>query len=88
MVELTLERITRQDVELFKREVLESSVLVRPKEAANILSCSERTVYDLVRGGYLHGYNRSKGTAGLRILARELQDYVQSIKIDKSSWHE
>jgi hypothetical protein len=88
MADSIQERITKNDVEIYKREVLERSMLVAPPEAARILACSERTVYDLVRGGYLHGFNRNKGTRGLRILARELQDYVQSIKIDKDKWLE
>jgi hypothetical protein len=82
------QRITHSELEAFKRDVLEKSVLVAPAEAARILSCSERKVYDLVRGGDLHGYNKKRGTAGLRLLARELQDYVQSIKIDKNAWLE
>jgi len=82
------ERITRGDVENYKRSVLESSLLVAPPEAARILACSERKVYDLVRGGRLHGYSQIRGTRGLRILASELQDYVQSIRIAADDWRE
>ena len=88
MASVRVERITRNDVEVYKREILSTTLLVAPREAAKILSCSERTVRDLVRCGHIHGYNRTRGTAGLRILARELQDYVQSIKIDKDAWLE
>lgn len=82
------ERITRQDVENYKREILEASVLVAPAEAARILACSERTVHSLVRDGELHGYARKRGERGMRLLASELRDYVRSIRIEKESWRE
>ena len=82
------ERITANDVVAYKREVLEQSVLIAPKEAARILSCSENTVYGLVRNGDLHGYNKKRGTRGLRLLAADLQRYVRSIRIDPEDWRE
>jgi len=83
-----VEKITHRDVAEYKREVLENSVLVAPPVVADILSCSERTVHRLVQDGDLHAYNRNVSGRGLRILARELQEYVQSIKIDKDFWRE
>ncbi|MDR2550005.1 MAG: helix-turn-helix domain-containing protein [Desulfobulbus sp.] len=80
------ERITRQDVSEYKREILEQTVLVATPEAASILGCSERTVLRLVRDGEVHAYGRHKGGKGLRLLASELREYVQSIKIDKDAW--
>ncbi len=82
------ERITRSDVVAYKREILEQAVLVAPREAAQMLSCSERTVYRLVREGEIHAYCRTRGSRGLRILASELREYVASIKIDKERWRE
>ena len=82
------ERITRSDVIAYKREILEQTVLVAPREAAQMLSCSERTVYRLVREGEIHAYCRTRGSRGLRILASELREYVASIKIDKERWRE
>lgn len=82
------ERITRLEVEMYKREILESSVLVSPREACKILSCSESKLYGLVKTGRLHGYAQNRGTKGLRILAAELREYVQSIKIDSDIWRE
>lgn len=82
------ERISRQEVMAYKREILEQSVLVAPAEAAMILACSERTVHRLVREGEMHGYGRSPGSRGLRLLASELREYVSSIKIDKDAWRE
>lgn len=82
------ERITRSDVVAYKREILEQTVLVAPREAAQMLSCSERTVYRLVREGEIHAYCRTRGSRGLRILASELREYVASIKIDKERWRE
>ena len=80
------ERITQQDVDTYKFQVLEQSVLVSPDVAARILSVSERTVHTLVREGELHGYSRNKGSRGLRILAKELRDYVDSIRIEPEEW--
>lgn len=85
---MSTERITRQDVRDYKREILEQTVLVAAAEAAMILSCSERTVFRLAREGEFHAYGRSKGSRGLRFLARELREYVDSIKIDKETWRE
>lgn len=82
------EKITRLEVESYKREVLEQSVLVSPQEASRILSCSDRKVYDLVKSGKLAGYGENRGAKGLRILAAELREYVQSIKIDRDAWRE
>ena len=82
------ERITRSDVVAYKREILEQTVLVAPREAAQMLSCSERTVYRLVCEGEVHGYGRNVGSKGLRLLASELREYVRSIKIDRDVWRE
>ncbi len=78
--------ITSQEVALYKQQVLEESVLVRPEVAAEILACSESSVRRLVREGELHGYAKNRGGKGLRILARELQEYVGSIRIEKDWW--
>ncbi len=82
------ERITMRDVEQYKREVLDRTVLVTPAVAAEILSVSERTVYNLVRDGRINGYARTRGTRGLRIMARELKEYVESIRVDRDRWWE
>lgn len=82
------ERITGRDVDDYKREILEQTVLVEPKVAAKMLSCSERTVFNLASEGEFHGYNRNRGGKGMRFLASELRDYVNSIKIDKDWWRE
>lgn len=82
------EKLSHSDVEAYKREVLEQSVLVAPAEVAKILSCGERKVYELVKSGELHGYQRNRGGRGLRVLASELRDYVQSIKIEPADWWE
>jgi excisionase family DNA binding protein len=90
MTELTMprERITRGDIEAFKREVLEQSVLVTPRDAAQMLSCSPRTVLGLVQDGKINAYNGSTRGKGLRLMASELRDYVRSIRIDREKWME
>lgn len=85
---MTKQRITRLEVEMYKREVLEQSLLVSPKEGAKILSVSERTIYNMVRSGTLHGYSKNRDAKGLRLLAAELVEYVKSIKVDPDEWRE
>lgn len=81
------ERISRQDITLYKREILDQTVLVAAPEAASILSCSERTIFRMVREGDIHAYGH-RGMKGVRFLASELRDYVRSIRIDKDAWRE
>lgn len=87
MVELK-ERITYSEVEAYKREIMEKSVLVTPATAARILDRTERTVHNLIRDGKLHGYTENKRAKGLRLLASELRDYVESLKVKHKEWHE
>ena len=82
------ERITKHDVDTYKREILEESVLVTPKAAAAMLSCSQRTIHRLVQEGELAGYTRTPRAKGLRLLAAELREYVKSIKVDIDEWRE
>ena len=76
------EQITDRDVAEYKRELLENTVLVATKTAAEILACSERTVHRMISDGDLHRYSRVPGSRGVRVLARELREYVDSIKVD------
>lgn len=82
------ERITRLEIEGYKREILERSVLFSPQDVGKVLACSERKVYELVRSGRLTGYSENRRTKGLRILAAELRDYVESLKIAADEWRE
>lgn len=86
------EYITRQDVEQYKREVLEQTTLVTAATAAAMLACSERTVRRLVREGELHAYCRhlkkSRLPQGMRLLASELRAYVREIKVQPDWWRE
>ena len=85
------ERITRQDIEVYKREVLEQTVVVTIQDAAKILSCSTSTVRSLVREGYIGQYTRhehGRPCAGTRILASELREYVRSIRVGVGKWNE
>ena len=90
MTELTMprERLTRTEIDSYKREVMEQSVLVTPDDAARILACSPRKIYDMVRAGKLSGYSENIRAKGLRLLAADLQHYVRSIKVDKDKWYE
>lgn len=74
------ERITRQDIEVYKREFLEQSVMVRLDEAAAILAVSKTTIVRRVEEGLLTPYNDNGNRKGLRFLASELRKYVNSMK--------
>jgi len=85
------ERITRQEIDSYKREILEQTVVITIQDAATILSCSTSTVRSLVREGRIIQHNRhgnSRRCSGTRILASELREYVRSIRIEKNSYYE
>lgn len=73
-------RITRDEIDSYKREVLESSVLVRLDEAAAIMAVSRSTVVRRVEEGRLIPYNDNGNRKGLRFLASELQRYVREMR--------
>lgn len=81
-------RITAEDIEAYKRDILDQSVLVKAADAARVLSCSTRKLYNLARDGQIAAYNEQAGMKGMRFLASELRDYVRSLKIDLDSWRE
>jgi excisionase family DNA binding protein len=73
-------RITRQEIDSYKREVLEQSVLVRLDEAAAILAVSSSTVIRRVEEGILNPYNDTGERGRMRFLASELREYVRSMR--------
>lgn len=82
-------RITVEEIEIYKREVLEQSVLVTIPAAAQVLSVHPRTVKRLINDGEIHAYNRrGGGSLGTRLLASELREYVRSIRIHPDTWKE
>lgn len=81
--------ITRNDVETYKREILDQVVMVRLPEAAKALACSKSTMTRMVRSGKLRGHSTSGGISkGIRVLASELREYVKEMQIDTSKWRE
>lgn len=77
---MTKVRITRQEIEAYKREVLQSSVLVKLEEAAVVLAVHPRTVLRRVEEGRLIAYNDNQSHKGIRFLASELQSYVREMR--------
>ena len=78
-----MERITRKDLDQYKQQILDQTVLVRLDEAAAILAVSPDTVRRRVDAGKLTPYNDDSGRSnskGLRFLASELREYVTSMK--------
>lgn len=84
----TYERLTRDEIAARKREIIDSILLVDVHAAAEALSVSQETVYRMVREGEIHAYTRNLNARGMRFLARELQDYVRSIKVERDRWRE
>lgn len=72
--------ITRQEINSYKREILESSVLIRLDEAAAIMAVSRSTVINRVNEGRLVPYNDNANSKGVRFLASELQRYVKEMR--------
>jgi len=79
------EKITRAEINAYKREILETSVLVRVDEAAAILAVSRQTVMRRVEEGKLTPYNDNVTSKGVRFLASELRQYVKQMRIDTSA---
>lgn len=77
---MTKQRITRKEIDAYKREVLETSVLVRLEEAADILAVSPRTLRRRVEEGRIPSYNDNQTKKGIRFLASELQEYVREMR--------
>jgi len=75
-------KITRRDIDLYKREILEESVLIRLDEAAKIMAVSRSTVLRRVDEGKLVPYCDNSTRKGLRFLAKDLQDYVRQMRLD------
>ena len=72
--------ITRQEIDNYKREMLESSVLVRLDEAAAIMAVSRSTVIRRAREGRITPYNDNANDKGLRFLASDLKRYVSEMR--------
>jgi len=78
------ERITRREIESYKREILDKTVLVGVNEAAAILAIHPRTLKRRVDEGKINPYNDNKTGRNLRFLASDLREYVRDMKIDTS----
>lgn len=79
---MTKVRITRQEIDAYKREILEETVLVTIKDAAHMMQVSESTVRRRIDEGRLPVYGaKGREANGLRILASELREYVKSIRL-------
>lgn len=77
-------RISRDEIDAYKREILETTVLVRVEEAAVMLAVHPRTVRRLVEERRLAPYNDGQRRNGVRFLASELQRYVREMRVEMS----
>lgn len=74
------ETITRAEIDAYKREILERSVLVNIDDAAAMLSVSTRTLRRRVDEGMIAVYSDTADRANVRFLASELREYVRRMK--------
>lgn len=74
------ERITRQDIDAYKREILDQSVLVSLDDAAAVLAVSPRTLKRRVEEGLISTYSDTPDRENTRFLASELRDYVRRMR--------
>jgi excisionase family DNA binding protein len=74
------ERITRKEIDAYKREILETCTLIRLDEAATMLAVSHTTVLRRVEEGRLAAYSDNSTSKGVRFLASELQRYVREMR--------
>lgn len=79
-----MERITRKDIDQYKQQILDETVLVDVKATAAILSVSESTVIRRAEDGSLTPYRPpgNRNDKGLRFLASELREYVRQMRDD------
>lgn len=75
-----MERITRKDIDQYKQQILDQTVLVRLDEAAAIMAVSRSTVIRRVGEGRITPYNDNRTGKGLRFLASELREYVRQMR--------
>lgn len=74
------ERITRMDIETYKREILDRTVLVSLEDAAQIMAVSPRTLRRRVDEGLLPIYSDTPDRGNIRFLASELSEYVRRMR--------
>lgn len=77
MVELS---ITRQEIDSYKREFLEKTVLLTLDDAAQVLSVSAKTLRRRVNEGLIATYSDTAERENTRFLASELREYVRRMK--------
>lgn len=74
------ERITRVEIDAYKREILDQCVLVPLEEAATILAVSPRTLRRRVEEGLIPTYSDTPDRENTRFLASELREYVRRMR--------
>jgi len=74
------ERVTRAEIDAYKREILEQSVLVSLEDAAAVLAVSPRTLRRRVEEGLIPTYSDTPDRENTRFLASELCKYVRGMR--------
>ena len=74
------ERITRAEIEAYKREILDQTVLITLDDAAAVLAVSPRTLRRRVEEGLIPTYSDTPDRENTRFLASELREYVRQMR--------
>ncbi len=81
-------RFSQNEIDGTRQRYLKDLFLFSVPEVARILSCSDRTVFRLIRDGKLMAAGGRPGNKGIRITGNSLKDYINSITIDPDFWKE
>jgi len=80
--EMRRQMVTPAQIETVKRDFILDNLLMTPAEVGQLLGVSPRTVLDRVKDGKIDAADDSgRVSAGVRITARSVQAYAQSIII-------
>ncbi|MCK5617215.1 helix-turn-helix domain-containing protein [Candidatus Pacearchaeota archaeon] len=79
-------RTSMQEIDGAKQQFIKNLFLFSVSEAASIMGCSDRKVFDLIRDGKLLAAGGRPGNKGIRITGSSLEEYIESITIDPEFW--
>jgi len=90
---MTVERITKNEIDEIRRRHILANLLYTPIDAAGILKVSVRQVFELIKDGDLEAANKAaangkQATKGTRITAESLEKHRKSIIVPKDKWKE
>lgn len=79
-------RSSKREINGTKQQFIKNLLLFSVSEAALIMGCSDRKVFDLIRDGKIMAAGGRPGNKGIRITGNSLEEYIESITIDPEFW--